>query len=81
MHKGRTETNQPPTVHKGKRMNNKERHEFGAALLDLQTSLTEAMTEAGGCMNGRFLQEMTVLELMCLLAPNNIRFIYISPES
>ena len=61
-------------------MTDKERLHFARDLLDIQRSLHDAVTEAGGIINSEYLQNMTVLELMCTLASNNIRFVYKEPK-
>lgn len=65
-------------------MNDTDRHNFGIALLEMVASLHKAVGEAGGdplvAFNVGELQTMTVFELMCILAANNVRFTHIPRE-
>ena len=54
--------------------------EYGKKVLEILQSFNKAMQDAGGCIfSAEKMREMSVEELLLLLAPNNIRFIYEKP--
>lgn len=59
-------------------MDDIQREQFGIALLETLTSIDNAMLAAGGCgLRLTSLRNMSAFQLLCLIAPNKIRFEYV----
>lgn len=61
-----------------------DRISFGTDLLEIKQSLDVAVEQAGGCpqmvCSLDNLHNKSVFELLCTLASNKIRFVYIPPK-